>query len=359
MRRLLAPLVSLALTPVVCALLAWPAWAGGLPSKATRVKTTARVPPTSGVLLNIPATDCGTTVTATRGGPVSLTRATVGTYQCGGTQTASAGQARVEASGLLVEGTRINYLLNSTAPATQTTASLGTGAYTGWVIGTGSTAFTVGTATATGLPCTATAGAANDCHFTITGAGTITATVTGTLTHFQLEPGAYRTSQIDTAGTAVQRNADKYTAPNPLPSGYTGAWYVSTTATPESGRAWAGSTSTFLAAFGVYAAANSMAVFVSGTSIFFDTFDAAGAEKKIGVTHGFAAGSQHKVTACNDGVGGLSLYLDGVLATPTTTGVGTGILASFGTVGIGGDQNGAYPFDGNLANIKVSRGCVP
>jgi hypothetical protein len=110
--------------------------------------------------------------------------------------------------GLLIFEARTNQLLNSTAPATQTTASLGTGSYTLWVNGSGSALASAGTATVTGAA-SATNGTPNT--FTVTVAGTVTVTVTGSLNAFQLEAGASGTSFIVTAGATASRAADNIT----------------------------------------------------------------------------------------------------------------------------------------------------
>ena len=107
--------------------------------------------------------------------------------------------------GLLMEPAETNYLLNSATPATQTTGSLGTGTYCLWVEGTGSAAVTAGTATIAGGG-TASAGAPN--VFNVTGSGTVTVTVTGTLTKFQVNPGSVPSSFILTAGSVVARAVD-------------------------------------------------------------------------------------------------------------------------------------------------------
>lgn len=111
-------------------------------------------------------------------------------------------------AGVLIFSSRTNSLLNSTAPATQATASLGTGTYTLWVNGTGSAAVSAGTATITGAG-TATNG--TPVTFTVTVAGTVTVTVTGSLNAFQLENGAYPTSLIVTAGATASRSGDVVT----------------------------------------------------------------------------------------------------------------------------------------------------
>ena len=114
------------------------------------------------------------------------------------------------APALLMEPAADNYLLNSTAPATQPTASLATGDYVLWVEGTGSAAVTAGTATITGGG-TATEGTPD--LFTVTGAGTVTVTVTGDLDVFQLEGGSVPTSLIITAGAPESRAVDELSYP--------------------------------------------------------------------------------------------------------------------------------------------------
>jgi hypothetical protein len=115
-------------------------------------------------------------------------------------------------SGLSVEEIRTNVLLNSTAPVTQTTASLGTGTYTLWVNGSGSATSSAGTATITGAGA-ATNGTPN--VFAVTVAGTVTITVGGSLNAFQCELGTFGTSFIVTAGATATRAADVITLTSP------------------------------------------------------------------------------------------------------------------------------------------------
>lgn len=111
--------------------------------------------------------------------------------------------------GLLPYEARTNLLLNSTAPATQTTGSLGTGTYTLWCNGSGSVTPSGGTATITGAAA-ATNGAPNT--FTVTVAGTVVCTVAGSLNAFQLESGAFGTPFIVTAGATATKANDSITA---------------------------------------------------------------------------------------------------------------------------------------------------
>jgi hypothetical protein len=107
--------------------------------------------------------------------------------------------------GVLIEEARTNQLLNSTAPATQTTASLATGTYTLWVNGSGSATMSSGTGTGCG---TGAASQGTVVTFTITVTGTCTVTVAGSLNAFQLELGNVGSSFIVTTGTTATRAAD-------------------------------------------------------------------------------------------------------------------------------------------------------
>lgn len=113
-------------------------------------------------------------------------------------------------NGLLIEPLRANNLLNSSAPVTQTTASLGVGTYWLWVNGSGSATPSAGTATGAGFAA-ATQGAPST--FTISVAGTVVVTVSGSLNRFQLEAGGDASSYIPTLGTILSRQIDSGTLP--------------------------------------------------------------------------------------------------------------------------------------------------
>jgi hypothetical protein len=112
--------------------------------------------------------------------------------------------------GLLAFEARTNLLLNSTAPATQTTGSLANATYVLWVNGAGSATMSAGTATGCG---TGAATQGTPVTFTTSGAaGTCTVTVAGALNAFQLEAGTFGTSFIVTAGATATRAADNLSA---------------------------------------------------------------------------------------------------------------------------------------------------
>jgi hypothetical protein len=135
--------------------------------------------------------------------------------------TYAANTPRIKAGwGLLAEDNRTNYLLNSTAPATQTTGTLPNGAAWLWVNGTGSATLSNGTATG----CTGTAQQGQFVSFTTAGAGTCVVTVAGSLNEFQLEYGATGpTSFIATTSSPAARGTEIYTATGSLATALGGA----------------------------------------------------------------------------------------------------------------------------------------
>jgi hypothetical protein len=111
--------------------------------------------------------------------------------------------------GLLVEEQRINLLLNSATLSTQSVTSAAT-AYTLSFYGTGTITLS-GTSTAGPLVGTG-ANARVSLTFTPT-AGTLTLTVSGSVTNANLEAGSFATSWIPTTGTSATRSADIATIP--------------------------------------------------------------------------------------------------------------------------------------------------
>ncbi len=97
--------------------------------------------------------------------------------------------------------TRTQFLLNSAVPVTQTTASLATGTYQFWCIGSGSVTSSLGTATATGVGAQGcSTGTAQTISISVL--GTLTFTVSGSVDRFQLEKGSFPTPFI--VSTSVQ-----------------------------------------------------------------------------------------------------------------------------------------------------------
>jgi hypothetical protein len=146
---------------------------------------------------------------------VTNTRASSGTFvdSAGVLQTAATDVPRFdhnpttgESLGLLVEEARTNLLLNSGTLSTQS-ATVTAVAHTLHFTGTGTITLT-GASTAGPLVGTGV-GEANRVSLTFTPtAGTLTLTVSGTVTNAQLEAGAFRTSYIATTTAAATRAAD-------------------------------------------------------------------------------------------------------------------------------------------------------
>jgi hypothetical protein len=126
-------------------------------------------------------------------------------------QTFSANTLAITPLGLQVFAGSQNQLLNSTTCPTQTTASLGTGAWVLWINGTGSMTSSAGTATGSGFG-VATNGVPD--VFTLISAGTVTVTASGTFDACQLERvnvTGLTTPFIPTTGSAITRPSDVIT----------------------------------------------------------------------------------------------------------------------------------------------------
>jgi len=144
---------------------------------------------------------------------VTFTRASSGTFvgSNGLIQTAANDVPRFthdpvtgECLGLLVEESRANLLLNSATLSTQSVTVSAT-AYTLSLYGTGTVTLS-GTSTAGPLVGT---GASTRVSLTFTPtAGSLTLTVSGSVTNANLEAGAFATSWIPTTGTTATRSAD-------------------------------------------------------------------------------------------------------------------------------------------------------
>jgi hypothetical protein len=277
---------------------------------------------------------------------LAVTRATNATYEnpAGTVWTAAPGVARITSDGLLVEPARTKYVLNSTThpKAAEATGALPTGVYYARHTGGGTMTITAGTATITGLACT-TVAVGTPCTFTVTVTGNALITTTAGATRAQIEIGTYATSWIDTAGTAVVRNADAVSATVPaVPSK---GWCISGNWKPTS--AWPNALSLWTLG-DTYNAANRASSW-GNSSLYI--VDAASGTKDLGAYTTPVA--PWKIVTCNT-AGALSLSVNGALVDSTSTGAGTGILTTPATtLHFGAQASAGTISDWYIKNVKI------
>lgn len=297
-----------------------------------------------------------------RGEEITLVRTTTATNEVNGTVwNVPASMPRVTTSGTLVERASTNYVLNNrTHPkaAEATSAITATVACVGWHEGTGTMTIANGTATTTGLSCTAVS-PGTLCTFNVTVTGTMAITTSaGTVTKAQIEcPGSTKTSEIPTLGTAVTRNADVLTVPTPSvldPA----RWCVETTATPYASGVWIPTANRAVAWIGAASAANAVGFNLSSTSgvPFVRVYDNAAALKSLSGPSA-PTGTSRRLSWANS-AGTLTLKLDGGVIASGGSGAGTGVPAALDTTTrLGWDGSGAVAtvFDGYLSNFRIYR----
>lgn len=164
---------------------------------------------------------------------------------------------------------------------------------------------------------------------------------------------AYPTGPIVNAGSVSTRNADQVSFTNPLVNA-DGSWSAGGTFTPEFSRTWSISDA-YLWSLGTNVAANSARMYaLADGKIYFDVYDAGAALKRVTYTHGFAAGSSHKVIGSN-AAGTLTVWVDGVSVTVAASGAGTGVISTMpATVFIGEDSAGATQLGGAVSGFGLN-----
>lgn len=169
----------------------------------------------------------------------------------------------------------------------------------------------------------------------------------------QGESGAFATSYIPTAGTAVQRLADVVSIATPAAWNIATSWYATATVTPENSRVWG--TTAYAFALGTNAAANTFSTYDAAAILYDNT--ATSLVYNLG-TMPIPPYTGTKLTVC-DGTVPIGVYVSGVLKTPSG-GVGTGVLSSRPeTLYLGAKSDGTNQFNGNISKIQIGRGCKP
>lgn len=237
-------------------------------------------------------------------------------------------------TGLLIEQARTQYLGVTSAPATQTTGSLGTGTYTFSVVGSGSALVAGVGATISGA---ASATEASPNTFTVSVAGSVLVTVTGSLTFFQLENGAYKSSRIDNPGAAgsnVARSADVESMPttgNVLAASST----IYMEFTPRH------APSGTIALWGTYVDASNYTALLHDATNLILRKRIAGTNYDATIAMAFISGTTYKV-AGSWGAGGVKVFKTGVKGTDHANTAAAQIASN---MQLGADGNGAQqPF---------------
>lgn len=248
---------------------------------------------------------------------------------------------RLNSLGLLIEEARVNQLLSSVVPATQTTGSLATGVYTLWVNGAGSATMSSGTATGCG---TGAATNGTPVNFTITVAGTCTVTVAGALNAFQLELGAWGTSLIITTSATGSRAADAISLTSTITNAPAMSYYASFSVARVSAALQLavqaridGSNNFFISAYN------------GSSDTTAESRSNGGGSASGTVALGLPVADTTYKTAMAFSLNSLRAAKDGVLGTPDTT-ADLPVGATF-TIGIGATAVGTFQLNGYLKRV--------
>lgn len=274
----------------------------------------------------------------------------------------AASTLRVGDQGLLVESIRSNFISTPDAPPAAPAPNLTAAQpYTLRVEGAGNyLADFTGTATGTGLPCTASAG--SPCKFTVATTGTVNLTRTGALSFAQLENGGTTAPAPWNVWTSrfhfnSSRAADAVTIPtHPLAAG---PWCVAFDGATFDAQAWQSTDSRGF--FDWISGTNRVTAFMSNTDNYL----------KFYVTHNyptlltyiswvFLSNIPHEFRFGHDNAGATqangALWIDGeqvVLDTPS--GAGDGIVNAFGPVDLG--QSFGLYLNGYMKNVRFAKRC--
>lgn len=173
---------------------------------------------------------------------------------------------------------------------------------------------------------------------------------------FQDEAGAYATSPIANAGTALQRTADVTSTPNRLSDGSN----FCVAGTFKAGTTFQTGTFRSLLTIGTDSAANSATLQInSAGALRFYVLDGSAAAKTCTTANGPSTAS-YRIVACTFG-GTPSVYVDGASIACTNTGAGPGTITAQPASFFLGSTTGSGGIDGwakDVRQCKTAAGCM-
>lgn len=308
----------------------------------------------------------GSTFGITNSETLTVTRATTADYFDSSTlTTCTNNQLPVTPNGAFVAGAATQFYPVPSDPTYAGTVNLaGTGRYAFSVVGTGSKSIAAGTVTATGLPCTASAG--SPCYLNVTVGGTVSfGAPSGSLTWVQLENSALPTGPV-TSGT---RNATVVSGASIVTSSPRVCLQATVTAPDGGWRPFATDPNVhFLAHYtsGAYGAANSVELKFYNSLLYFQVWDATPTQRYVSPSFSLAGSTlrgplwtgTHTLTGCADGIGGLFAYADGCYLPIAPAGTGTGKIAATGVsqslyIGGRGDSDASSFLGAAIQDVQV------